>query len=606
MSLAQITLTTNKTTSNVGDYVRKIGQGERGQILPVVITGANGEAYDLSDKNLVFSENKDSGKYVVDDGKDSRSGKFILTDPQNGKFTYTLQEQVYPESGTAWFDIINADGTVLDTTVSFRFVVIPAPTLHVNNDNYSSTLEALQAHYQGVIKNTETQTQQLINSLTDKIDQAISNGQNNIANELSDARTKLQAIQDQENKLVSNWTTELNTQKQNFATLQSQWQAQSKAISDSYQAKINEINTQAQSQHDDIQAAADQQLQANQSANDAEINSVKQQLSDELAKVETDKATAIQGITNARDKAISDATDKLNAKLTALQQDYDEWKTSTVSDFQAKLDKLTKELTTDESSQTALKQAIDSAKDAISKLHDVDFTVYAHKSDLDNYYTKAEANQKLGQKITFVKCDSPQAAHDISMKPAADGSIVFGIYDMNDEPSQAVVGDQKINIEWLYNHLNDLSTQVSGLSSLQSLINGKADSATVYTKSDTDSIVDTLKGLIAGKANSADIYTKSETDNIVNILKELIANAGKVKTVNGTQPDSSGNISITVPDISGKADKIDVNNWSNHITALEVEIADLKKSGTKLVGVTQAQYDALKTKDPNTIYAIGG
>lgn len=232
MSLAQIVLTTNKTTSNVGDYVRKIGQGERGQILPVVITGANGEAYDLSDKNLVFSENKDSGKYVVDDGKDSRSGKFTLTDPQNGKFTYTLQEQVYSESGTAWFDIINADGTVLDTTVSFRFVVIPAPTLHVNNNNYSSTLEALQAHYQGVIKNTETQTQNLINSLTDKINQAISNGQRDVANELTDMRNQLQALHNQENSLIQNWTSEFNARKADFDKLKADWQAQSKSISD--------------------------------------------------------------------------------------------------------------------------------------------------------------------------------------------------------------------------------------------------------------------------------------------------------------------------------------------------------------------------------------
>ena len=76
---------------------------------------------------------------------------------------------------------------------------------------------------------------------------------------------------------------------------------------------------------------------------------------------------------------------------------------------------------------------------------------------------------------------------------------------MNDEPSQAVVGDQKINIEWLYNHLNDLSTQVSGLSNLQSLIAGKADSATVYTKTQ---------------------------------VNQMIANAGAVKTVDGIQPDS--------------------------------------------------------------------
>ncbi|WP_232804797.1 BppU family phage baseplate upper protein [Lactobacillus crispatus] len=233
MSLAQITLTTNKTTSNVGDYVRKIGQEERGQILPVIVVDTTGTPYDLSDKKIVFSESKDSGKYVVDDGKASTSGKFTLTDPQNGKFSYTLQEQVYPESGTAWFDIINADGTVLDTTVSFRFVVIPAPTLHVNNDNYSSTLAALQAHYQGVIKNTEVQTQNLINSLTDKIDQAISNGQRDVANQLTDMRNQLQAIQNRENGLIQNWTADFNARKADFDKLKSDWQAQSKAISDS-------------------------------------------------------------------------------------------------------------------------------------------------------------------------------------------------------------------------------------------------------------------------------------------------------------------------------------------------------------------------------------
>ena len=49
----------------------------------------------------------------------------------------------------------------------------------------------------------------------------------------------------------------------------------------------------------------------------------------------------------------------------------------------------------------------------------------------------------------------------------------------------------------------------------------------------------------------------------------MIANAGKVKTVNNVQPDSSGNINIPAPDLSGKADKSDITNLSNRITALE-------------------------------------
>lgn len=97
------------------------------------------------------------------------------------------------------------------------------------------------------------------------------------------------------------------------------------------------------------------------------------------------------------------------------------------------------------------------------------------KADASDVYTKSQTDQKLGQKITFVKCDSPQAAHDASTKPAADGSIVFGIYDMNDEPSQAVVGEQKINIEWLYNHLTDLQStvesQANEIASLKAQLN---------------------------------------------------------------------------------------------------------------------------------------
>lgn len=207
MSLAQIVLTTNKTTSNVGDYVRKIGQGERGQVLPVVVTDANGAAYDLTGKSIVFSENKDSGKYVVDDGKDSNSGKFSVTDAKSGKFSYTLQEQVYPESGTAWFDIVSQDGTVLDTTRTFRFKVIPSITLNGNDDNYSSTLQALEAHYQAIILKAENNTQQLINGMNDKINHAISDSQNNLNNKLAVyIRGKTQQINQNTAQIQSNKT----------------------------------------------------------------------------------------------------------------------------------------------------------------------------------------------------------------------------------------------------------------------------------------------------------------------------------------------------------------------------------------------------------------
>ena len=497
MSLAQIVLTTNKTTSNVGDYVRKIGQGERGQVLPVVVTDAKGAAYDLTNKSIVFSENKDSGKYVVDDGKASTSGKFTLTDPQNGKFSYTLQDQVYPESGTAWFDIVSSDGTVLDTTVTFKFVVIPNATLHVDSDSYSSTLEALQAHYQGVIKNTEVQTQNLINSLTDKINRAISNGQNDIANELSDARTKLQAIQDQENKLVASWTTELNTQKQNFANLESQWQEQSKSISDSYQAKINEINTQAQSQHNSIQDAADQQLKNNQSANDAEIAKVESETKAKLDEVEKAKNDAIAELTAQRDAQLKAAKDAYDKQRNDQQTDYESWKTTTLANFNELVELLKTEITTDRQDLKDISDQIAATKKEManlsSQLDSIDVTRFV----TGDQFKEAMAKKASGLKVRGLRGDYVMAVDtttsNIDGTPA--GNSGSGLVD---------------------------STVLAGvMQTISDAILGKNH----YTKVEVDNLLkgvkDQLTPLIEQKANASDLNNKADKSQIQSLSSQL-------------------------------------------------------------------------------------
>lgn len=495
MSLAQIVLTTNKTTSNVGDYVRKIGQGERGQILPVIVVDATGTPYDLSDKKIVFSESKDSGKYVVDDGKASTSGKFTLTDPQNGKFSYTLQEQVYPESGTAWFDIVSADGTVLDTTVSFRFVVIPALTLHVNDNNYSSTLEALQAHYQGVIKNTETQTQNLINSLTDKIDQAISNGQNDIANELSDARTKLQAIQDQENKLVSNWTTELNTQKQNFATLQSQWQAQSKSISDDYASKKAKIKSDAQSQHDQIQAKADQQLKNNQSANDAEIAKIKSDAQTQHDQIEKAKNDAIAQISSQRDAAISNANADFKAKIDAFQKDYDVWKSSMLVDFTKQLADIKANISNDQSTLKDFDKQLDYTKEELTAM-----AKQLDSLDLTRFVTGDQFKEAMAKKASGLKV------------MGLGGEYVMAV-DQSDQ-----------NINGLPNGVQGLADIGVLSGALQVLADAILDK-NHYTKPEVDKMVNDAKNAIMGvvdtKANAGDLNNKADKSQIQSLSSQL-------------------------------------------------------------------------------------
>lgn len=495
MSLAQIVLTTNKTTSNVGDYIRKIGQGERGQILPVIVVDATGTPYDLSDKKIVFSESKDSGKYVVDDGKASTSGKFTLTDPQNGKFSYALQDQVYPESGTAWFDIVSADGTVLDTTVSFRFVVIPSATLHVNDDNYSSTLDALQAHYQGVIKNTETQTQNLINSLTDKINQAISNGQRDVANELTDMRNQLQALHNQENGLIQSWTNDFNARKADFDKLKADWQAQSKTISDSYASKIAEINSQTQSQHDQIQAKADQQLQANQSASDAELAKIKSDAQAQHDQIEKAKNDAIAEITAQRDATINQANADFKAKIDALQTDYDAWKSTTLADFTKQLADIKTNISNDQSTLKDFDQQLDYTKQELA-----DMAKQLDSLDLTKFVTGDQFKDAMAKKASGLKI------------MGLGGEYVMAV-DQSDQ-----------NINGLPNSVQGLADIGVLSGALQVLADAILDK-NHYTKPEVDKMVNDAKAAIMNtvntKANASDLNNKADKSQIQSLSSQL-------------------------------------------------------------------------------------
>ena len=465
MSLAILTLPTNKSISTVSDHVRKIGQGEAGQKLEVIVTDADGSGYNLDGKTLEFSENKEGGKIVSDNDQNH----FEIKDAKAGRFVYTLAPAVYAASGVAWFDITSADGSVIDTTKNFNIDVIEDESIHINNDNYVSSLASFETHYDGVIKKAKEDSEALLTKIDGQLSQALADNNKKAADSLNDQKAQLQKLIDSTNQLQTDWNDQFTKQKQSLSDVDASWQTQSKKIQDDANSKIAEIESNADTQKNAIQQVADDQLKANQTANDVEINSVKQQLADELAKVEADKTTAIKGVTDARDKAISDATDKLNANLRSLQEDYNTWKTSTVSDFQAQIDKLSKELADGETDQASLRQAIDSAKETVSKLHEVDFTVYAHKTDLENYYTKTETDDKLAEagKVKTVNGIQPDSSGNITI-PAPD--------------------------------LSDLETKADAKTTNDTLDKKISDNTVAIRKNSDD---------IATKANLADVYTKT-------------------------------------------------------------------------------------------------
>ena len=547
MSLRPITLKTDKSITPVSDDTRVLRSTEKGLVLDVTILNEDDSPYDLTGKNVSFSEIKESDRVVADDGTGEQSGKFNMIDRTKGHFSYQMTHQCYTASGTCFFQIKQGD-TIVDTTQDFYFQVKVDPTVKPINDSYVSSLIAMENHLLGATQKTQATIDQL-------------------NKDSSNAQQQAQAVLTKINSDFTDYSIKYNK-------LSSDWTAEAKSIQD----------------------AANQQLANLKTSNQADITA------------------AVKSITDQRDAALKQLNDDKTKALADLQADYNAWKTSTAKDFNDTVQPLKDSISeNDQKLTTVSKQVSDTVvlMDSLKQQFDkVDFSKFVTGDTIKNYYTKEEtdlrlqqagkvksvdniqpdsngnintdhytkdqANQKLATKLSFVKSDSPQAAYKASLKPAADGSPVIAIYDMNDEPGEAVIAGQKITISTLNDAIKALQTQVSGLSNLQSLIDGKA--------------------------NSADVYLKTDIDNFKNQLESEISNAGKLKTitVNGgakISPDDSGNANITV-DLSSKVNQTDLNNTNNRVTAIETGY--MKKPTV----ISKADYDKLATKDPNTLYEI--
>lgn len=526
MSIPTIVLNTDKNTSNISNDKITIRQSERGLVLTAVIKDKDGTNYDLSDKHVQFAENKDGQKIIVDEN--------VQVDSTPGTIHYTLNSNVYSASGEAWFEIINSGNSVIDSTNNFNIVVIEDIQLNVSNDNYISSLNSLMAHIKYVSDTAQGQIDATIKSLSDQINQAISNGQNDIANELSDARTKLQAIQDQENELVSNWTTELNTQKQNFATLQSQWQSQSKSISDDYASKKEKIESDAQSQHNSIQDAADQQLKNNQSANQAELTKVESETKTKLDEVEKAKNDAIAELTAQRDaqlKAVKDAYDK---QRNDQQTDYESWKEAQIADFTKLVEPLKTEITTDRQDLKDISDQIAATKKEMvnlsSQLDSIDVTRFV----TGDQFKEAMAKKASGLKVRGLRGDYVMAVDtttsNIDGTPAGnngsglvDSTVLAGVMQTI---SDAILGKNHYTKSEVDNLLKGINDQ------LTSLINQKANASDLNTKANASDLNDKAdKSQIQSLSSQLESY-KQENNNLKNANEQL---TNRVQTLENKQ-----------------------------------------------------------------------
>ena len=486
MSIPTIVLNTDKNTSNISNDKITIRQSERGLVLTAVIKDKDGTNYDLSGKHVQFAENKDGQKIIVDEN--------VQVDSTPGTIHYTLNSNVYSASGEAWFEIINSGNSVIDSTNNFNIVAIEDVQLNVSNDNYISSLNSLMAHIKYVSDTAQGQIDAVIKSLNNQINQAISNGQRDVANELTDMRNQLQALHNQENGLIQSWTNDFNARKADFDKLKADWQAQSKTISDSYASKIAEINSQAQSQHNSIQTAADQQLQANQSASDAELAKIKSDAQAQHDQIEKAKNDAIAEIASQRDAAINQANSDFKAKIDALQKDYDVWKSTTLADFTKQLADIKTNISNDQSTLKDFDQQLDYTKQELA-----DMTKQLDSLDFTKFVTGDQFKDAMAKKASGIKVQG-----------------LGGDYIMAVDPSSSL-----INAANGSGALADTGVIGAALQVVADAILDKNH----YTKVEVDALMDStqkkIQSAIAAKANSSDLTSKADKSQIESLNNQL-------------------------------------------------------------------------------------
>lgn len=301
MSLAVIILPTNKTDSIISDRVRKIGQREKGLELEVIVTDANNEGYDLTDKIITFSENKVGGKIVSDSSKDH----IQVLNAKDGRFKYKLAEAVYAASGEAWFDISSKDGEVVDTTKSFDIDVIENAEIHINNDNYVSTLIDLETYYKAIIQRTDQQTAEMVNKYNGEVGQ-----------------------------LLDSWKTQSEQINQDYEKqkegLASDAQAEIAKIDKDKQAAIDAVNQSFKDKLNSIQTDYDNWKQTTATDFEERIDKV----SKELAKAEKNQADMKETIDSAM--AAVDKIKGVDFTKYALKEDLEKFYDKTTIDEKLK------------------------------------------------------------------------------------------------------------------------------------------------------------------------------------------------------------------------------------------------------------------------------
>lgn len=315
-----VTLSTNKQTTNLSRV--EVRDSDKGEILESFILNPDGTPYDLTNKSLVFNENKDGNKFVSDDNVE-------IVDERIGHITYQLHDQVHSARGTAWFDIIDkSNGSKIDSTTDFYIEVRDSLKCTVYNTTYISDLEKLKQQMETLLKQADGELQAELQKAEQQLDQELQNFRNQYNSLSADFQNQFNAAQNarqqdytnQKNAINQDWTNNKNQ-------IWGQWNTDKSSIDKQAKDTIQAIKDNAKQVLDKDQA----DWNAKQHSWDDTFSRIVKEWqvkTNSLNSTVQDLTTKFGNIINEVTDLMNNKLPDMNAKTDAVQKKVDQLRTS--------------------------------------------------------------------------------------------------------------------------------------------------------------------------------------------------------------------------------------------------------------------------------------
>ena len=210
--------------------------------------------------------------------------------------------------------------------------------------------------------------------------------------------------------------------------------------------------------------------------------------------------------------------------------------------------------------------------------------------DLTDYYTKSETNALVNPKLSQVTLT--QAEYDALQ--TKENNVLYVISDAEDIKFKTINGAQitgEGNIEVATK--SELNAKQDVISDLETIRSGAAKGATALQSVPSEYATEQWvngQGFLKEHQDISNLATKSELAT----KQDTLVSGTNIKTINGTSLLGSGD--ITIEGGSGNVDLTDYYTKSETNALVNPKLSQ--------VTLTQAEYDALQTKENNVLYII--